>query len=330
MQRVLKYLTIVAKSSLLYYVLAGLILFTLVDRRTAYMMQMDSLKNYANYPLALTKAIEPYNRTKLAYTLRFYKVLDKIMPRLGRVDEIMAFCYYHLGDYRKAIQSYTKTLDASPSYTWTYYNLGIINARIRQYKKAAGYFEKFISQDIESVIKTVEREFPSTLNQDEKKLFYAAGLNMLMRFYTSSYKLALLCYYKEADFEKIIEIALPLLDNKLLPDRDFAFYFLGQAFQKSGDHHRALRFFNKAHDMGLRHADMYDALGHAWAALGQKKEATINFDTAKRLKKETEYRPYVEQNFVLPDVAFHPTTYIMPDLNTLFLKILHLKLKAQP
>jgi len=313
------------KTSLITYIIVGLILSVTVDPRKITYLRLDALKDYANYPLLFTAGKKPFNRHDFLYTRRYYSLANKILPRLNLTDDFLGFCYYHLGHDDQAIRAYQRALKKFPHHFWHHYNLGIIQARLKNYKKAAEHFKIFHGMGFEQMAHLLKLEMATPTSKDPAKNSYALSLDRYRDMYATSYRLAVLCSVFERDASGTIELCAKALKQDFIPDPGFYYYHMGWAFLQSQKPGQALRWFEKANEQGLNHPDLHLYSGTAFKALGMKNKADYHLNMARALKQKKTYQKYSEQEFLLPEPVLHPQLYYVPDVNQILVTIFNEK-----
>lgn len=168
-----------------------------------------------------------------------------------------------------SIRQLEKILDKDKNFAPAYYKLGYHYKYFEQYLKANIMWQRFLplSRD-DLLIQEIREEID--LIEDDSNL--EAGLTYL------NYK----------DYDKALDYLL-----KLLPEHKKTWninYFIGQAYNGSGQLDLALEFMNKALEYGDE-PDIYNELGIIYFNMGDIKGAVDIFDKAIKNHKE-DYRLY--------------------------------------
>ncbi len=77
--------------------------------------------------------------------LAYYKTVDAYIPGRDDAKAMMGFCYYYMGNDKKALSAYKRSVDLNPYFFWSHYNLGVIHLQNRHYGQAAEFFRKAIA-----------------------------------------------------------------------------------------------------------------------------------------------------------------------------------------
>jgi len=80
------------------------------------------------------KRLEPY-----AF---YYQKVTEYIPKRADAYGMLGFCYYHMGERQKAIESYEKAIEIHDQFFWFYYNLGMIYFKEGEYKQAYEWWKK--------------------------------------------------------------------------------------------------------------------------------------------------------------------------------------------
>lgn len=135
--------------SWVYYALAAGVVLSSVQTTRLQLRKMDELKSTLDYPRSFSRGEAPFDRLGFRRAIRYYKRLGEIAPAVSRVmpldaaatisrsREMVAFCYYHLGDYKKSLRFYQEALRLKPEFRWLHYNLGVVHYRLGDDEAAA-------------------------------------------------------------------------------------------------------------------------------------------------------------------------------------------------
>ncbi len=84
----------------------------------------------------------PIDQKRLKEYVYFYSQMTEYFPGQADSYQLLGFCYYYLGDQKRAVSFYKKAIGLNPNFFWSYYNLSIIYFENRRYQEAARLLEK--------------------------------------------------------------------------------------------------------------------------------------------------------------------------------------------
>ena len=90
---------------------------------------------------------QPLDPKTLSAYLRYFKEVARLSPQRADAVGMQGFCYYHLGQYDRAVEAYKKAIGLAPQFFGFHYNLAVVNFKIGQYAKAADELNKMLSAD---------------------------------------------------------------------------------------------------------------------------------------------------------------------------------------
>lgn len=106
---------------------------------------------------------EALSDEKLKKYFDYYKIVDAYIPGRDDVKAMLGFCYYHLGEHKKAISAYRESIGLNPYFFWSHYNLGVLYFQDEDYEKAQEEFQAAL--EIKQAV-TVKILYASKLYQD--------------------------------------------------------------------------------------------------------------------------------------------------------------------
>lgn len=231
-----------------------------------------------------------FNREKLEqYQYYYEKVVDFIPIYRGEVYEILGFCYYHLGKYRKALAAYIKASRINPRFFWPHYNLGLIYFKRGYYQKAVDSFNRALATKLEDnfdVVNTSKVYNPLLMSSYQ---FTRQTIGRLKTAYRHSHVLLVLsCYYLN-NFSEMFHRATQAIAFNLDEDGSF-YYYAGLAAYKIRRFQEGAYFLKEYTAINPEFANAFYYLGLSLKALGQEELATIALGRAKllRLTEESE------------------------------------------
>ncbi len=102
---------------------------------------MPSVSYFLNYQDQKTE----FNEQTFKDLIFYYKKILEYIPERPDIHSLLGYCYYQLGNTKKAISYYQKAIQVNPIYTGPYNNLGNIYFSQYRLKEAEAAFEKSLS-----------------------------------------------------------------------------------------------------------------------------------------------------------------------------------------
>ena len=234
-----------------------------------------------------------FNVQRLKESVYYYqKVIDNVPYFKGESYAMLGFCYERLGEYQKAIQAYEKSIQLSPSFFWTYYDLGIIYFRQRQYKEARDYFQKALHQPLAMAVQIplsskIFRDI-LYLGTGETKFDFKGSID---QGYHRAFVLLILSDQKLGDYSAMMQDSLRGLKGDLIADDVFLYYAGLAAYQ--------LKIYDKALELLYpytnKHPDRWQAFHYMALSLqgmGKKEAADFFMEISRQLKTKA---PVIEE-----------------------------------
>ena len=192
------------------------------------------------------------------------------------------------GDYRTAIDSFTKAIELDPDLAKAYLNRGTIYADLEQDEKAREDYSKAIQ-----------------LNPDDARAYFNRGLSYGQ---LGQYEKALKDFDKaielDPDYSEVINVRKRLLEA--LPDSESAakaenFINRGEDLAASGDYKTAIVNFTNAIEIAPSYAGPYGARGSAYMSLNEYDLALDDFTQYIALAAPNDPRGYIGRALVYRD-----------------------------
>ncbi len=89
----------------------------------------------------------PIDKNLVRYYTDYYDQLLIVLPTESDIEGILGYCYYQLGDKKKAEIFLKTAITKNPYYFWYYYNLAIINLHNNHYPEAIDLLQKSLQID---------------------------------------------------------------------------------------------------------------------------------------------------------------------------------------
>ena len=190
--------------------------------------------------------------------------------------------YYDLGQYEKAVESYSAAIDMQPNNAYFYNARGCAYNGLGEYEKAISDFDKAIKLDSEFVDAYNNRGYAyGSLGKYEKAIsdFDKAielGPELIEAYSNRGYTYNGLGEYEKAisDFKKAIE---------LNPKQANPYKHYGCLWKKRGDFAKALELLTKAIELNPRYKKAYEERAEVYRSLGRIAEAEADEAMAAKL-----------------------------------------------
>jgi len=197
--------------------------------------------------------------------LDFTKAINLSQANLPNLYIERGVAYDDKGDKPKAIADYSKTIEFKPDYTQAYKFRSKIFCELKQYDKAIADYDALLRLDPSNADVYFLRAVAYRLNDENEKA-------------VSDYKKAItLMPQKEEQYFRIF------YGNT----QDIEVYKKqGYAYEKNGDYSKAIQEFTKAINADPKNALFYARRGNAYKNLGNREDATADFETVMKLLPE--------------------------------------------
>ncbi len=138
--------------TLVTFGLAVFFVFQVISLKSEYesarVTALDALSpDVFNIFVTAVESQQPLEHKTLKAYLRYFKDVARLSPQRADAVGMQGFCYYHLGQYDRAVESYTKAIGLVPQFFGFHYNLAVVDFKTGQYAKAADELNKALSFD---------------------------------------------------------------------------------------------------------------------------------------------------------------------------------------
>ena len=150
------------------------------------------------YLVDISKDPSLFDEKKLREYVYYYQKVNDYSG--GRADAygMLGLCYYHLKDYKKAIDAYTKAAQDTPQFFWFHYNPGLIYFKQGQFKEAGENFKKALATNpVHAVVFISRSKLYVPLIQD-KTIQETIVLENVQRAFKDCERLMVLSYQMDA------------------------------------------------------------------------------------------------------------------------------------
>lgn len=150
------------------------------------------------YLLAVEKDPALAREGRLREYLTYYDKILKVFPGRDDVQNMKAFCLYHLGRTDEAIAYFRQAAKLNPAFFWPHYNLGVVLFKNGRYQEAAAAFKEAMEQPPETTFKilaasriyqAVLADTPTRDYQQEEHLsavYNKVPILMILSYYAAS------------------------------------------------------------------------------------------------------------------------------------------------
>jgi len=294
---------------LFLYIGIGLIIFLIIDHQKVAKKTMDTLNTIPHSMIHFAWGNQEYFNVPFSTdALQYYKSLAVVYPESSIVHSAVAFCYYHRGDYKKALKNYKRTIKDDNDLFGIYYNLGIVYYKIGQYNKSVDMFNKAVSIPAQKAMEydlVIDPHLDPDTNRE--KVDIEQRMNALNQAYHTSFQFIVRNYILSGQYEKALsqsEEGLVHFSN----DRDYYTYYAGAASYALGEFEKALGYFQKYLETYPLHRQAIVTVVQILENFGQSEQAIAIAEKLKILEDDQGNNPI--DHFIVPTKLY----YYYPDL----------------
>lgn len=231
-------------SSVIYYIVAALILWGTCDPLKARLNRLNYLKDAASYPVHYMDGNASFDKRQLYYARYYYENLLRLIPfyekqgvlnaavTLSRALAMIGICQFYLGHYPQAIAYMEKAARQEPRQFWFQYDLGLMYFKMGHDGQALDQARDLLSFSKEKLEASMQLDYyelwPPAIAAEYRKL----TLQKYYLFLVQSYKLSILATDHQLDAGAVRTFALSAIKNGLANDDKFFYYYAGLAQEK--------------------------------------------------------------------------------------------------
>jgi len=232
------------------------------------------------------------------HIIYYYKKITEYIPHVSESYDILGYCYYHIGEIDRSIDSYKKASKRNPYLFWPYYNLGVIYYEEGRYEEAIHVLKRAVNVNPSATMKYMsESKIYQQLiraTQDSNII----GMEALRSAYKDSYVMLVLSYYRLENYKTMLNITQLALQNRLNDTGEFS-YYQGLAAYYLHYYDEAIIFFRESLSRNGKIIDTYKYLALTLKELGIESAADELFQMViilersglgQRLDKEFQLR----------------------------------------
>jgi tetratricopeptide (TPR) repeat protein len=206
----------------------------------------------------------------------------KLFPDSSVAHKNRGVAQDNIGNYRKAIEDYSKAIKLNPLYAEAYVNRGIVYAKSGRYQEAIENFNMAIMINPKAIFAFYNRGlYYKRLGEYQgaiKDFDTAIGLDSQ---YIAAYLNRGDLYAKLGNHQKAIEDFNRVIE--LFSRNAEAYNKRGIAYRNLGHYHQAIQDFNNAIKFRPQYIEAYNNRGGIYAIIGRYQQAIKDFDMAIKL-----------------------------------------------
>lgn len=138
------------------YLLAALVLGLICDQQKANVRRLNNIAQWSNYPILFSTGQESSSELSFWRSIRYFQILTKVMPKSGRGEEMIGYCFFYLKDYPKAEKYFTLSQKKHPEYFWLAYDLGAVAYARGNLKLAEKLFRQILETSAETQLQAAK------------------------------------------------------------------------------------------------------------------------------------------------------------------------------
>ena len=227
------------------------------------------------------------------HIIYYYKKITEYIPHVSESYDILGYCYYHIGEIDRSIDSYKKASKRNSYLFWPYYNLGVIYYEEGRYEEAIHVLKRAVNVNPSATMKYMGEskiyQQLIRLTQDSNVI----SMESLKPSYKDSYIMLILSYYRLENYTAILNITQLALQNRLNDTGDFS-YYQGLAAYNLGQYDKAILFFKDNIMKNGKVADAYQYIAMSLNKLGARKQAA-DFQKRAVILKRTGFNQSLEE-----------------------------------
>jgi tetratricopeptide (TPR) repeat protein len=287
-ESLLKKFKFIIARPIFFYLVCLLIIFPLINWPLFLKNSQDQTMNRLAPPINYFKDFAdnqgPLDKFKLNQCIVYHQKVVEYYPfERPAAYAMLGYCNALLGNTEKAIKAYEASVALNPNDSWPFYNLGILNYHKKNYSDAIYDFQQAISKNVKLNIFVLydSKVYADIRFSDHSRIGYNF-LEALMQGREVAYIGLMESFFKMGDFDKIFEVAVLALQEKL-GDMSIFYYYAGRAafYQKS--YEKAVDLLQMALKINPQNPDALNYLGMCMHVAGKKDLEEKFFNAAKEI-----------------------------------------------
>jgi len=202
-------------------VIAGLM--WLADTRNPHLHRSAMLQLYAQYPVQLLYGEAVYDQKSLRQSIRYYRTLDQVFPRLIDSKALLGISYARIGNPAKARPCLNEACQLNPAFFWNRYNLGLLDyqsGRLNEAEAAFRSISRLNTADLRVI--PFPPEFLKKWNPETQTFFLREALLFNMSIQYFSRLMLLECLGRKGQTQSVISLATRFAALTADPEHQFA------------------------------------------------------------------------------------------------------------
>lgn len=216
---------------LLLYLVTAVVFYILVDFKKVSYKTLDYLKYIPAYLVAYAHGQDNFEMVEFLKAARYYENFIKVFPESIGAYSTLGFCYYHLGNKKKAVKNYEKAISLDEGLYPAYYNLGKIYIEEGRYEKALEVLQKGVNISSHRAINLPVLSPFLTAKEYQEEDTKQLRIITVGSFYAKSYELIALSYYALGKYPAMLTTTMRAI-NSFDYDRDRFYFLAGLALYK--------------------------------------------------------------------------------------------------
>jgi len=243
---------------------------------------------------------EEPDRIKLEKYIEYYKKVIHFNPLMADAQGLLGFCYYHSGEYKKAVTSYKKAIEINPHFFWFYYNLGVIHFKNGHYVKAVESLQKAAKTKLRITLAFIRmsKNIYKPIIKENFILNGPSSIEQLTVGYRDGYILQILSRYSLKNYEEVLRLSKVALESHF-SYKEFFYYYAGRSAFELKNFSEAINFFELAIQVDPNYADANHYLDLVSRAGGKQKAAMTVREKAIILPKTKAPNIFIEDQIDL-------------------------------
>ena len=223
-----------------------------------------------------TLAVYHRDHGRSVQAIRAYEEVADADPEFAGAYYNLGNLYYELKQYDRAAPYFQKVIGLKPDFAEAHYNFGNLHYDTGQYGRAIEYFEKVIAlkPDFAEAHFQMGNAWYGLRRYDRAAKHFESAITLKPQFVAAYYNAGDL-YYRTGQFHAAVEAYRKAIALK--PDNARAHSNLGNAYHGLGDYERAISAYEQAVALDPGYTEGFYNLGVVYHTLGDVEKTRTNF-----------------------------------------------------